>query len=166
MKFVTTFLAVFASVSIVGCSSSPKNIDSIYVSSAVYNSYDCEQIDIEYARVRRKVAEVIGHQGGEAGKDAVAMGVGLVLFWPALFFLAGGNDQKEQLGRLKGELEALESAAVEKKCAGFFTRLETERRNAEAKRAAEAEKLKKQKLEGCTPSATGSYPSWCAEAKE
>lgn len=40
------------------------------------------------------------------------MGVGLVLFWPALFFLAG-DDQKEELARLKGEYEALEKASIQ-----------------------------------------------------
>ncbi|MEA3643102.1 MAG: hypothetical protein VBE63_24640 [Lamprobacter sp.] len=44
------------------------------------------------------------------------MGVGLVLFWPALFFLAG-DDQKEELSRLKGEYEALQQAAIRQDCA-------------------------------------------------
>lgn len=46
-----------------------------------------------------------GAQKQQATNDAVAMGVGLVLFWPALFCLAGGNDRKEELSRLKGEYE-------------------------------------------------------------
>jgi hypothetical protein len=47
--------------------------------------------------------------------DEIAMGVGLVLFWPALFFL-GGGDKKDELGRLKGEYDALDQAAIEKNC--------------------------------------------------
>jgi len=43
------------------------------------------------------------------------MGVGLVLFWPALFFLIG-DDKKEELARLKGEYEALEKIAIQKDC--------------------------------------------------
>jgi hypothetical protein len=45
----------------------------------------------------------------------VALGVDLVLFWPALFFMPG-KDNEEELGRLKGEYEALKSAAIEKGC--------------------------------------------------
>jgi hypothetical protein len=45
------------------------------------------------------------------------MGVGLVLLWPALFFLAG-DDQKKQLASLKGEYEALHQAAIRQDC-GF-----------------------------------------------
>ena len=41
------------------------------------------------ARVSAKVTEVTGDQESAATTDAVAMGVGLVLFWPALFVLAG-----------------------------------------------------------------------------
>ncbi len=57
-----------------------------------------------------------GAQKQQATNDAVAMGVGLVLFWSALFCLAGGNDRKEELSRLKGEYDALEQAAIQKSC--------------------------------------------------
>jgi hypothetical protein len=50
-------------------------------------------------------------------------GVGLVVFWPALFFLAG-DDQKEALARLKGEYEALQAAAIRKDC-GFAEALQS-----------------------------------------
>lgn len=66
-------------------------------------------------RVNRKVISVSGAQADEANNDAVAMGVGLVLFWPALFFLMG-DDQKDELARLKGEYEALETVAIQKEC--------------------------------------------------
>jgi hypothetical protein len=43
------------------------------------------------------------------------MGVGLFLFWPALFLLSE-SDHREELGRLRGEYEALQQAAIEKQC--------------------------------------------------
>ena len=51
-----------------------------------------------------------------AEKDEVAMGVGMVLFWPALFFLAEGEDQKVEIGRLKGQYETIKNVATKKKC--------------------------------------------------
>lgn len=45
------------------------------------------------------------------------MTVGLVVFWPALFVLAATDDHSAELGRLKGEYEALERAAHKRKCA-------------------------------------------------
>jgi hypothetical protein len=43
------------------------------------------------------------------------MGVGLVVFWPALLFIPG-KDQSAEVSRLKGEMEALEQAAIAKNC--------------------------------------------------
>ena len=43
------------------------------------------------------------------------MGVALVLFWPALFFI-DSDDKKEEVGRFKGELRALDQASIQKNC--------------------------------------------------
>ena len=45
------------------------------------------------------------------------MGIGLILFWPALFFLEGGDGvNASQYSHLKGEFEALEQVAIQKDC--------------------------------------------------
>ena len=52
-----------------------------------------------------------------ADTDAAQMGVGLLLFWPTLLFLEGGNGpEAQEFARLKGEKEALEKVAVQKEC--------------------------------------------------
>jgi len=66
------------------------------------------------------------------------MGVGLVLFWPALFFLAG-SDKKDELARLKGEYDALEQAAIQKDCM-----IASELREARQQREAAAKKNEQQ----------------------
>ncbi len=98
-----------------GCATPPEKISSAYVSPLQYQGYSCNQIRQELIRVNRKILEVSGQQSKEANKDAVALGVGLVLFWPALFFMIG-EDKKEELARLKGEYEALENIAIQKDC--------------------------------------------------
>jgi hypothetical protein len=67
---------------------------------------------MELLRVNRKVLEITGAQRKLADKDSVAMVIGLIIFWPALFFPIGDN-KKEELARLKREYEALEQAAVQ-----------------------------------------------------
>lgn len=111
-------LAAAAAISglLAGCASSPDKISATYVSPIQYSNYDCDQVRMEMVRISNKVAEVSGQQKRQASNDAVAMGVGLVLFWPALFFLAGGNDRKEELANLKGQYDALTSTAIEKRC--------------------------------------------------
>jgi hypothetical protein len=50
------------------------------------------------------------------------MGIGLVLFWPALLFLEGGDGpEATEYANLKGEYEALRENSVSKKC-GFTSR--------------------------------------------
>ena len=105
-----------------GCASSSKNIPASYVSPLQYQSFTCEQLAEEMLRVGRKVREVAGVQDSEADKDAVAMGVGLVLFWPALFFLIG-DDRKEEVAQLKGEASAIEQTAIKKDCKTFLANI-------------------------------------------
>ena len=44
------------------------------------------------------------------------MGVGLVLFWPALFFIKGDKQSAAELARLKGELDAIQQASIMHNC--------------------------------------------------
>jgi hypothetical protein len=114
MKSKLSLLAVLPVLS--SCATSPQNISAIYVSPLVYQNFTCEQIGAELQRVGARVSEVTGQQQRAATSDQVAMGVGLVLFWPALFFLATDNNKKEELARLKGEYDALQQVGISKSC--------------------------------------------------
>jgi hypothetical protein len=46
----------------------------------------------------------------------VATGVGIVLFWPALFFIKGEGASAGEVARLKGEMDAIEQASIRKNC--------------------------------------------------
>ena len=108
-------VAITLSGLVIGCASDPSDIEAQYVSPMQYNSYNCNQVEAELQRVSGRVREVTGVQKDEAQEDAIATGVGLVLFWPALFFL-GGDDKEQELSRLKGEYNALEKSAIKKEC--------------------------------------------------
>jgi hypothetical protein len=114
---------VFAAALILaGCASSSDDVGSIYVSPLAYQQYNCQQIGQEAERVSRRAAEIAGVQDSKATSDAVMTGVGLVLFWPSLFFIKGDGQTAAELGRLKGEFEALEKASIEKNCGLQFNR--------------------------------------------
>ncbi len=136
MKKITSFLLLCAFI-VSGCAQKSANIQATYVSPMQYQSYTCKQIEMEISRVSRRVSEVTGQQDSQASKDSVAMGVGLVLFWPALFFLIG-DDKKEELARLKGEYEALEQAAIQKNCSVAGSIMQQREEAAEAAAAAKA----------------------------
>jgi hypothetical protein len=42
--------------------------------------------------------------------------VGVIVFWPALFFIEGDGQNAAELARLKGEYETLEKIATKKDC--------------------------------------------------
>jgi hypothetical protein len=107
---------------VVGCASSSNDIQPQYVSHLQYQNLSCQQIGAEAQRVSRRVAEVSGVQDEKASGDAVATGVAIVLFWPAAFFIKGDGATAAELGRLKGEFDALEQASIQKRCGLRFQR--------------------------------------------
>lgn len=99
------------------CASAPEDIQTSYISPLEYANYDCNQISMETVRVNRRAANLEASLNKKADNDATQMGLGLILFWPTLFFLEGGDGpEAQEYARLKGEREALESAAVQKRC--------------------------------------------------
>jgi hypothetical protein len=79
-------MALTACAFLSACASSAQDVDATYVSPLQYGSFDCGQIRSEMMRVARKVNELSGVQDSQHTKDSVALGVGLIVFWPALFF--------------------------------------------------------------------------------
>ena len=67
-------------------------------------------------RVSSKVKELTGKIDTSNENDKMITGAGIILFWPALFFLGGTKEQEAEYARLKGEYEALDRVAVQKNC--------------------------------------------------
>lgn len=107
---------VTASMVLSGCATSSKDITGAYVSPLQYQSYDCDQLRSETLRIQSRVAELGGRLDQAASNDKAIAGVGVILFWPALFALGGTKQQEAEYGRLKGEYDALQQAAIQKKC--------------------------------------------------
>lgn len=117
MNYKHTILAMTAVLSISGCASHSKDIATTYISPNEYASYDCSQMEAEMRGISRKVAIMSGQIDDEASADSWQMGVGLVLFWPALFFLEGGDGaQASEYSLLKGKYDAVETQHRLKKC--------------------------------------------------
>jgi|SRR5262245_3343181 len=98
------------------CASYSEKIPATYVSPVIYEHLTCRQIGEEAARVSRRAAEVAGVQDSQATKDSVVTGVAIVVFWPAAFFVGGDRGSAAELGRLKGEADALEQMSIRKNC--------------------------------------------------
>jgi hypothetical protein len=97
------------------CATAPDRVQASYVSPMEYSNHSCDQIREELVRVSDRVRMVAGQQSQDHTRDAVAMTVGLVIFWPALFFMSGKGHQ-EELADLKGRYDALDRAALDNNC--------------------------------------------------
>lgn len=110
--------ALSITIALTGCATASKDIAANYVSPMQFQSYDCEQLASETQRVQFRVNQLGGRLDQAASNDKAIVGVGMILFWPALFALGGTKQQEAEYSRLKGEYDAVQQSAIVKKCPG------------------------------------------------
>lgn len=113
-KIIASALSI--SITLAGCATASKDITANYVSPMQYQAYDCGQLAFEMQRIQSKVNQLGGRLDEAASNDKSIAGVGIILFWPALFALGGTKQQEAEYSRLKGEYDAVEQLTVAKKC--------------------------------------------------
>ena len=111
-RIAIAMLAVF----VVGCSKAAEDITPTYVSPVQYSNYDCDQTRNELIRVNAQANKLGGKLDEDAETDEGVTAAGIILFWPALFFLGGTKGQEAEYARLRGEYNALEQSEIQKKC--------------------------------------------------
>ena len=115
MKNLGVLLVIFL---LSACSSAQQSsqINKAYVSSAKYKSFTCEELIRESELIRARepglAAKVDQHYKSQKNTEAVAW----LLFWPAAFWLDDGSENANQLAQVRGELDAIRSAMMSKKC--------------------------------------------------
>src|SRR5689334_2364140 len=109
-------VALLTVLSLAGCASKAADIAPSYVSPMTYDSYTCPQLAAEAQRVSAAAAAASGQQDSQATKDAVATTVGVIIFWPTLFLIGGDKQNAAQLAQLKGQMDAIEQASIQKQC--------------------------------------------------
>ncbi len=114
MKYL---FAVTLILSLTYCASNPDSIDAAYVSPLKYANYECDQIAMELDYVGQRTNTLYQSLAAKRRADNWQMGVGLILFWPTLFALEGGDGPDAgEYAQLKGEYEALRTNSVQKRC--------------------------------------------------
>ena len=117
MKAIKSLLVMLLICSyLAGCTTAGKDVAATYISPVQYSNYDCSQLRQELLRISGRVNQLTGRLDEAAQNDKVLTGVGLIIFWPALFALGGTKQQEAELSRLKGEYDALQVASTDKKC--------------------------------------------------
>lgn len=104
-------------LAVTGCATHPDKIATASVSPLQYQNHDCAQIGAELERVSGRANELYAGLKKDADNDTAQMTVGMILFWPTLFFLEGGDGpEAAEYAKLKGEKDALEKVAIQKRC--------------------------------------------------
>ncbi|WP_134680191.1 hypothetical protein [Paracoccus ravus] len=108
--------AIGALATLAACAEKSDQIPPAFVSPSLYHTMNCGQLTFEAQSVLNRANQAAVAQDKKASNDAVATGVGVVLFWPALFMIKGDGAQAAELARLKGEIIAIQQAGNQKNC--------------------------------------------------
>ena len=117
-QIATTIVSIAA---LGGCATASKDVSTVYVSPIQYQNYNCEQLTAESLRVSGRASQLAGRLDEANSNDKSITGVGLILFWPALFALGGTKTQEAEYARLKGEYDAVSQTAIAKNCLNAST---------------------------------------------
>lgn len=109
-------LALCALLAISGCATRSADVAAAPASPAEFLTWDCARIDDERDLVQQRAADVAYTVDERAGNNIIALGVGLTVFWPAMFAMRPDGLEAADLARLKGRYEALGVAGRDKSC--------------------------------------------------
>ncbi|MGP9804692.1 hypothetical protein [Paracoccus sp. NSM] len=109
-------LASALAMTLSACADKSDDIGAAYVSPTQFQSMNCQQLAAEAQATSARARAAFSAQDKRASNDAVAVGVGAVLFWPALFMIRGDGAQAADVARLKGEMQAIEAVNRSKNC--------------------------------------------------
>lgn len=103
-------LAIGAIVAITGCATRPESIRSTYVPFERYAALDCPQLATRQADTRAELEKFSKLQDSKANGDAVGV------FLLGIPFSKLSGDHEADVARLKGEVEAIDTAQIRAKC--------------------------------------------------
>ena len=118
MKINISITIISSAMFLGACSSAPKSneVSASYVPMAQYNNFTCDQLVTEAESLRRSIpameSTVDKHRSNQTGVEVITW----VLFWPAAFALDKGTEYSQPLAKAKGELQAIQTALMTKKC--------------------------------------------------
>jgi hypothetical protein len=102
---------ILTALAAVGCAKNPESIGPSYVSHVPYQSWNCQQLGEESARIGNALAVASEQQSNARSNDTV----GVIFLGLPVSTLSGGNIAP-QIARLKGEMGAVRKAVTLKGC--------------------------------------------------
>ena len=99
-----------------GCATRSADVAPRAGDPALYAAWDCERLFDEIDRVQQRAADVAYAVDARVGNNMIALGLGVMVFWPALLAMRPDGMEAAELSELKGRFEALRTAADRKSC--------------------------------------------------
>lgn len=103
-------LAVAVAVALSACANRPESIHASFVSHEKFTHLDCAALAAKLADTRSELEKVSKMQDGKATADAVGV------FLLGIPFSKLSGDHEADVARLKGEVEAIDTAQIKGKC--------------------------------------------------
>ncbi|MDO9073400.1 MAG: hypothetical protein Q7U73_09045 [Rubrivivax sp.] len=99
-----------------GCATRAVDVRPLPANPAEFIAWDCNRIDDESDLVQQRATDLAWTVDERVGNNILALGVGVTVFWPALFAMRPDGLEAADLARLKGRYEALAVASRNKGC--------------------------------------------------
>jgi len=105
-----------AAAAVAGCASRSADVKPLPTSAADFANWSCEALHDEAERVQHRAADVAYAVDANHGNNVIVFTLGTTVFWPALLAMRPDGPDAQELARLKGRFEALQSAAAARGC--------------------------------------------------
>ena len=111
MRVIRILPIMLAPIVLANCAMNPESVAPAYISEMSYMSYSCAQLASEQTRIAAALSTASDAQRTARSNDTL----GVLLIGLPVSSLSGAN-QASNIGRLKGELEAIQKAGSRKGC--------------------------------------------------
>ncbi len=109
-------LPVLACLLLQGCITRSTEVRAARIDPAEFADLSCVRIDDALDEVQHRAADVAYSVDAQAGNNILAMGLGVMLFWPAMLAMRPDGLEAADLARLKGRFDALTEASRRQGC--------------------------------------------------
>lgn len=106
-------LAVFVTLALAGCANRPESIRASFVSHEKFIHLNCAELATRMADTRAELEKYSKLQDSKANGDAFGV------FLLGIPFSKLSGDHEGDVARLKGEIEAIDTAQIKNKCKGL-----------------------------------------------
>lgn len=113
-KLSVVFALLATAIVVSGCGGRAAN--PVASTNPTDSAFDCAGIKREFEANERQVLATVKERSDAQGKNVILGATGVLLFWPALFFMDPKSPEKLEIDALRNRNQVLAEIAKSKKC--------------------------------------------------